>query len=128
MGFQGASPLAGPGRAREFFLIFDKKEAADAFCEKIDSKTLVNSGWHVYNNMEQILDFKMAGPSAYSAIGQTPKYKAHMLPKTDDILSRAVNISVGVVDKGLGAGYGINILSDNDEIDTIAAEIKKMLV
>jgi hypothetical protein len=41
-------------------------------------------------------------------------------PKTDDILSRAVNISVGVVDGGLGAGWGINILSPDDEIEKTA--------
>jgi hypothetical protein len=41
-------------------------------------------------------------------------------PKTDDILNRAVNISVGVVDGGLGAGWGINILSSDDEIEKTA--------
>jgi hypothetical protein len=41
-----------------------------------------------------------------------------MLPKTDGILERAVNISIGVVDKGLGAGFGICI---NDGADAIAA-------
>lgn len=40
-----------------------------------------------------------------------------MLPKTDAILNRAINIGIGVSDAGLGAGFGINILSTNDEID-----------
>jgi len=45
-----------------------------------------------------------------------------MLPKTDDILARSVNLSVGVVDPGLGADFGINILTPIDEIDRKAAE------
>jgi dTDP-4-amino-4,6-dideoxygalactose transaminase len=108
-------------------LIFDKKESAETFCEMIESKTLINSGWHVYNNMEQILDFKMAGPSVFTTTDQHPVLKAHMLPRTDDILARSVNISIGVVDKGLGAGFGINIHSDDNEIDAVAASIKEML-
>jgi 8-amino-3,8-dideoxy-alpha-D-manno-octulosonate transaminase len=43
-------------------------------------------------------------------------YRCHMLPQTDDILSRAVNLSVGVVDPGIGASFGINILSKDQEI------------
>ncbi len=50
-------------------------------------------------------------------------YSKNMLPQTDDILDRAVNISVGVVDKGLGAGFGINIHSTEDEIDQVAEKI-----
>ena len=50
-----------------------------------------------------------------------------MLPKTDDILQRAVNISVGVVDPGLGAGFGISILSDDKEIQEVADKIKKAI-
>ena len=50
-----------------------------------------------------------------------------MLPQTDDILDRAVNISVGVVDKGLGAGTGINLNSTNEEIDQVAANIKAII-
>ena len=41
-------------------------------------------------------------------------------PKTDDILSRSMNISIGVVDGGLGAGWGININSSDAEIESVA--------
>jgi 8-amino-3,8-dideoxy-alpha-D-manno-octulosonate transaminase len=41
-------------------------------------------------------------------------------PETDNILSRSMNISVGVVDAGLGAGWGININSTDAEIETAA--------
>jgi hypothetical protein len=46
-----------------------------------------------------------------------------MLPRTDEILGRAVNISVGVVDPGIGAGFGITILSDDKEIEQVADKI-----
>ena len=51
-------------------------------------------------------------------------FKAHRLPATDDILERAVNISVGVVDKGLGSKYGININSTDEEIAEVAKTIR----
>lgn len=108
-------------------LLFDTKEKAEAFAAKIGQTTLANSGWHVYNNMEQILDYKTAARSIYDIIGQDVKCKHNSLPKTDDILERAVNISVGVVDKGIGAGYGINVLSDDDEIKKVAEEIQTMI-
>ncbi|MGE5582281.1 MAG: DegT/DnrJ/EryC1/StrS family aminotransferase [Bacillota bacterium] len=110
-------------------LLFKDKASADKFAEQIGAKTLDQSGWHVYNNMEQILDKKMPTtvncPFSCESYGKQIEYKQHMLPQTDDILGRAVNISIGVVDKGLGAGFGINVLSSDEEIKKVAEEIKK---
>jgi hypothetical protein len=50
-----------------------------------------------------------------------------MLLKTDNILERAINISVGVVDKGLGAGFGLNINSSEAEIKATADKIKEIM-
>lgn len=112
-------------------LLFNDKEAANRFADKIGVKTLSNSGWHVYNNMEQIIDKKMPTeikcPFACPIYGNNIEYKPHMLPKTDDILSRAINVSVGVVDKGLGASFGINILSTDNEIVAVADRIKSIM-
>ena len=55
-------------------------------------------------------------------------YAKNMLPATDDILERAVNISVGVVDKGLGAGTGININSTTEEINQVAKNIREIVL
>ena len=92
-------------------VIFDSAEKALKVCKALGTKTVDHSGWHVYSNMEHILHhFKQIGrPHAKGAY-----------PKTDDLLSRAVNISVGVVDGGLGAGWGINILSSDKEIENAA--------
>lgn len=112
-------------------LLFKNKETADRFAGKIGAKTISHSGWHVYNNMEQILQKKTSTayncPYACDAYGRTIEYWAHMLPKTDAILERAVNISVGVVDKGLGAGFGININSSEEEIISKAEEIRLIM-
>ena len=54
-------------------------------------------------------------------------YEKHMLPQTDDILDRAVNISIGVVDKGLGSGCGININSTEEEINATAKHIREVI-
>jgi len=87
---------------------FESPEVADRVAKVLSSKTIYYSGWHVYNNMEQLLAYK-------DASGKQP-YRKHMLPKTDHILQSSINLSVGVVDPGLGADFGINVLSPYDEI------------
>jgi hypothetical protein len=81
--------------------------------------------------MEHILSKRVHGTSEcpYNChyYGKDVKYSRNMLPKTDDILSRAVNISVGVVDKGLGANFGIDITTDNAGIDSCAQKILTFL-
>ncbi len=94
-------------------LIFDSKEKAEALGEKIGASTLAHSGWHVYNNMEQIL--------------RVLKVEPHSLPQTDDILNRSINIAVGVVDGGLGSPYGINIISTDEEIEAKGRELRRFI-
>lgn len=97
-------------------LLFDTKEMADAFCSQTGSDVVSHSGWHVYNNMEQILSYPGSN------------LRKHMLPATDDILERAVNISVGVVDKGLGSKFGINIYSTDEEIAQVGQKIRSVIL
>jgi len=88
-------------------VLFDTPEIAAAVAEKLGTVTVSRSGWHVYSNMEHV--------GAYlESVGQPHGKGAY--PKTDNLLSRAVNISVGVVDGGLGAGFGINIESTDEDI------------
>jgi dTDP-4-amino-4,6-dideoxygalactose transaminase len=101
-------------------VLLPSKEAADVVSTKLGTKTVAHSGWHVYNNMEQILGKKQltAGPPFHSKEFPTDvEYRIGMLPQTDAILNRAINISIGVVDAGLGSGFGINPLSTDEEID-----------
>jgi 8-amino-3,8-dideoxy-alpha-D-manno-octulosonate transaminase len=92
-------------------VIFNTREQATKVSKALGSKTVDQSGWHVYANMEHILNH-------LKTVGQ-PHIKGSY-PKTDDILSRAMNISVGVVDGGLGAGWGININSSDAAIEAAA--------
>jgi dTDP-4-amino-4,6-dideoxygalactose transaminase len=94
-------------------VIFDTREQAIKVSKALGSKTVDQSGWHVYSNMEHILNH-------LKKVGQ-PHSKGSY-PKTDDILSRAMNISVGVVDGGLGTGWGINIDSTDTEIEAAALQ------
>ena len=80
----------------------------------------------VYNNMEQILDKKTWTDNHPFHLSDRT-YEKHMLPQTDDILDRAVNISIGVVDKGLGSGCGININSTEEEINATAKHIREVI-
>lgn len=89
-------------------VIFDSKEKADTVCKALGTDTVDHSGWHVYANMEHILHH-------LDEIGR-PVTKGSF-PVTDDILSRSINISIGVVDGGLGAGWGLNIHSTDEEIE-----------
>lgn len=106
-------------------ILFDTKELAEKFCEKTGGRPIAYSGWHVYNNMEQVLG-KLLPAKTMNVNDRV--YEKHMLPQTDDILERAVNISVGVVDKGLGSGYGINILSTPEEIKNVADNIREIIL
>ena len=94
-------------------VIFDSKSQAEKVSRTLGSKTVDKSGWHVYSNMEHVLNH-------LKKVGQ-PHTKGSY-PKTDDILSRSMNISIGVVDGGLGAGWGININSTDSEIVAAAKE------
>jgi 8-amino-3,8-dideoxy-alpha-D-manno-octulosonate transaminase len=94
-------------------VIFDTKENAAKVSKALGSKTVDQSGWHVYSNMEHVLNH-------LKSVGQ-PHTKGSY-PKTDDILSRAMNISIGVVDGGLGCGWGINIDSSDVEIEVAAQQ------
>jgi 8-amino-3,8-dideoxy-alpha-D-manno-octulosonate transaminase len=94
-------------------VIFETQEKAEKVSKALGSKTVDQSGWHVYANMEHILKY-------LKEVGQ-PHSKGSY-PKTDDILSRSMNISIGVVDGGLGAGWGININSVDAEIEAAAKQ------
>lgn len=100
-------------------ILFKDKIIAQHVAKALKTRTLSESGWHVYNNMEQILSY-------IDQKGNKP-FKKNMLPKTDEILTRSINLSIGVVDPGIGADFGINILSSNEEIYKKAEEFIKIV-
>ena len=99
-------------------VLFPSPQVAASVASKLSSKVIASSGWHVYSNMENLLDQRMVNPVgcpfACPAFPNSVEYRRGMLPNTDALLSRAMNISIGVVDPGLGAGFGVRV-TDNDE-------------
>jgi dTDP-4-amino-4,6-dideoxygalactose transaminase len=96
-------------------VLFDDPERAARVAERLGTTTVDRSGWHVYANMEHVNRWlsergRPHGKGAY--------------PRTDDILSRAINLSVGVVDAGLGAAFGIDVRSTDEEIERAASEFR----
>jgi 8-amino-3,8-dideoxy-alpha-D-manno-octulosonate transaminase len=93
-------------------IILQNKETAAALGEKLGAPILLNSGWHVYRNMEQLLEKKTSDaqncPFNCPYYGKNIEYKKGMLPKTEEILSRSINLSIGLRDKGIGAAWGIS--------------------
>jgi 8-amino-3,8-dideoxy-alpha-D-manno-octulosonate transaminase len=104
------------------------KKSADAAAEKLNTTTVAHSGWHVYNNMENILNMRTINPRSNplknSHYKGKAEYRKGMLPQTDRLLERAINISVGVVDPGLGSAFGININSTDEEVDRQAERFR----
>ena len=97
-------------------VIFDSAEQAAGVSRALRTTTLDHSGWHVYANMEHVNHY-------LREIGQPHGKGAY--PRTDDILSRSINLSVGVVDAGLGSAFGIHIDSTDEEIDAVAGEFRQ---
>jgi 8-amino-3,8-dideoxy-alpha-D-manno-octulosonate transaminase len=105
------------------------KKSADAAADKLGTTTVAHSGWHVYNNMENILGMKTINPRnnplKHPLYKGRAEYRKGMLPKTDALLERAINISVGVVDRGLGSAFGINMESSDEEVDRQAETFRR---
>ena len=97
-------------------VIFDSDQKAAKVSKSLSTTTVDHSGWHVYANMEHINQH-------LKKIGRP--YGKGAYPRTDDILSRAINISIGVVDAGLGAAFGINITSTDEQIKAAADKFRQ---
>ena len=114
----GYRTINDPGEiATMLTVLFPDEAATRKVAAALNVKTVADSGWHVYNHMEQILSWQ-------DEQGRRPNRK-NMLTKTDAILCRAVNLSVGVVDPGIGANFGITVLSTDEEIARKAEEFVK---
>ena len=76
--------------------------------------------------MEQILAKRQLTPGPPFQSKEFPtdvEYRQGMLPRTDAILTRAINLSIGVVDAGLGSGYGLHPKATDEEIDQVAERV-----
>jgi len=111
-------------------VILPSEEIARRIAAELGTKVVADSGWHVYSNMEQILEKRTITPEGcpftcpYYQGGEV-KYWKGMLPQTDDLLSRAINISIGVSDPGLGSAFGVTMRDGFDAVDARAEEFRR---
>ena len=97
-------------------VLFDDPARAARVAERLGTLTVDHSGWHVYANMEHV--------DRWLAEHGRPHGKG-AYPRTDDILGRAINLSVGVVDRGLGAAFGIDVRATDEQIDQTARTFRQ---
>ena len=107
------------------------EEVARRAAKALGTKVLADSGWHVYSNMEQILEKRTI--TAEGCPFTCPYYKGgkveyypHMLPQTDALLGRAINISIGVSDAGLGSAFGVTMSDGFDGVDARVEEFRRV--
>jgi len=101
--------LNDPGECAVVMTVrFETAETAARVAEALGTRTLQHTGWHNYNLMSQLLAYRDADGRSL--------FQKHDLPRTDDLLARTIALSVGVTNPGLGAEFGINILSEEEEI------------
>ena len=105
-------------------VILPDADVAAKIASELNSKVVAEAGWHVYNNMEHLLEQRMPTQLScsfscphYAGDGASMRYTKGMLPRTDDLLARSINISIGVSDAGLGSAFGVTI---NDDLDVVA--------
>ncbi len=112
-------------------VILPSEEIARKIAGELGTKVVADSGWHVYSNMEQILEKRTITPEGcpftcpYYKGGEV-KYWKGMLPQTDDLLSRSINISIGVSDPGLGSAFGVTMRDGFDVVDARAEEFRRV--
>lgn len=111
-------------------VLFPTAEIAAQVAHKLNAKLLSESGWHVYSNMEPLLEKRMPveRTSPFQSLytdTDAVNYHPGMLPKTDALLSRSLNIGIGMTDRAL-ATYGVNIHSTPAQVQAKAAEFRQV--
>ncbi|MFI6471169.1 DegT/DnrJ/EryC1/StrS family aminotransferase [Streptomyces sp. NPDC050516] len=103
---------------------FASAAIAGEVAARLGTITLSQSGKHNYANMSQLrpdllvpTDSRRRRPDR--AVSRR-SYPPGSLPRTDDLLSRSIALSVGVVDSYLGSGVGIDVTADDDTIEAAA--------
>ena len=112
-------------------VILPTSEIAGSIARDLGSKVIAEAGWHVYSNMEHLLEQRVVNsvgcpffcPHYKEREGEARYWKGR-LPQTDDLLARSMNISIGVPDTGLGSSFGVTIHDGPDMVDAKAAEFR----
>lgn len=106
-------------------VVLPTAEIAENIARELGTKVVGEAGWHVYYNMEQIIEQRGMAQDAcvfnncvhYRKRGGHVEYYKGMLPNTDALVARSINISIGVSDPGLSSGYGVTITDGLSEVE-----------
>jgi dTDP-4-amino-4,6-dideoxygalactose transaminase len=109
-------------------------EIAERLAAELKTKVVSKAGWHVYSNMEQLLELrtvtKVQCPfvceKLHGGSQKEVRYWRGMLPQTDALLARSLNISIGIRDPGLSSGFGLTIHDDLAAVEKHAMEFRKV--
>ena len=101
---------------------------AQAIAAELGSITLDKSGWHVYSNMEHVLERRTVTgkgcPFDCRCFHEEEVvYRRDMLPRTDALLARSISIGIGVFDANL-APFGLRMRDDADVARAQAARFR----
>jgi dTDP-4-amino-4,6-dideoxygalactose transaminase len=115
-------------------VILPTPEIAGKIAAELGTKVASKAGWHVYSNMEQLLEMRTVSrvqcpfvcEKLHGGSQKEVKYWKGMLPKTDALLARSMNISIGVRDPGLSSGFGVTINDDIPAVEQHAARFRKV--
>lgn len=114
-------------------VILPTPEIAREIARDLGARVVAEADWHVYNNMEHLLEQRVVNPVGcsfscphYAERGGQMRYWQGMLPQTDELLARSINISIGIPDPGLGASFGVGVNDTADVVDQRAAEFRQI--
>jgi dTDP-4-amino-4,6-dideoxygalactose transaminase len=114
-------------------VILPTEEVARRVAHELGTKVVADAGWHVYSNMEQILEQRTVTPekcpftcSPYTCRGGQMRYWKGMLPRTDSLLVRSINIGIGVSDPGLSSAFGVTMRDGLAEVEERASRFRRV--
>jgi len=120
------------GECSTLLTVFLPTEAiARQVAQELGTRVVADSGWHVYANMEQILEKRTITPEGCPFTcpyykGPEVRYWKGMLPQTDALLARAINLSIGVSDAGLGSAFGVTMRDGFEAVAARAAQFRRV--
>ena len=112
-------------------VLLPNAKIAERIAHDLKTRVASDSAWHVYSNMDQILNKWTATREqcpfncGHYTGNESIRYERGMLPQTDELLQRAINISIGVSDPGLGTSFGVTIRDDLAKIEEKALEFRR---
>jgi dTDP-4-amino-4,6-dideoxygalactose transaminase len=110
-------------------IILPTPQVAQKLAQELGNKVNDEWGWHVYNNMENILEQRTITPEQcpftcpyYTNEAGQMQYRKGMLPQTDELLARSINISIGVSDPTRRSVVNVTVKDDLHVVKERAAK------